>query len=386
MKKRTAALAALILMSAGIGCSKSYKLGQDQSVSESPWAYSRGNASAQGRIDNPSFTGNLSLLWEQKEGDKPIGPLTIFSDQLVYPSSKKRLRFFNLSDGAPSGRVKQKGLAHGGFISHDTLSFFALGHKRNMLVAYNMREGEAKWQKSVKDAAPGTIIVENKLIVSSVDGLVTALDPATGKQIWKFKAKERFIAGPSFEKGRIYQPGDKGTLYVLSLADGTELFKITADGPLTTAVAVDGMVYAGDIEGQVYAIDPESRSIVWRAKVLGPIWGAPALSKDNVFIGHSGGQLVCFDKATGEEKWRFDAGEVIKAAPLAIGNFVAVGTLGGHLFVVNAETGIPIYTHRLTGAIGQAPISDGSRIYVATESGRIACFWEKNEQHTQTGH
>ena len=118
--------------------------------------------------------------------------------------------------------------------------------------------GKQLWKRHIKDPSAGSIIVDNKLIIGSTDGRLTAFRFEEGSLIWTFEAEGGLAAPPSFANGRIFQPCDDGTLYVISPIDGSELYRVEVDGPMISAVAVSTMVYATDMFGHVYGIDPEA--------------------------------------------------------------------------------------------------------------------------------
>ncbi|HUV30127.1 MAG TPA: PQQ-binding-like beta-propeller repeat protein [Acidobacteriota bacterium] len=368
------------------GCSARYRLDRDMVSTGSPWPFARGGSEATGAVTHQAFRGKLDVIWSRRMGDKPAGPLTIYHEALIYPGTKKKARFFDIRTGRSLGSLKTKGVAQTGLVMQDSLAFFAVGPKPNRLYGIDLVNRKTIWKASVKDAAPGPIIVSNRLLISSGDGTVAAFDPASGERIWQFSAEGKFIASAAYGNGRLYQPDDRGLLHVLSLDDGREIIGIKTGGPLVNWVAVGDLLYATDMTGHVYAIGPETGEIVWRAALGQPTWTSPAAAGGRVFVGHSAGELVAFDAVTGGRLWTFDAGEVIKASPLVIDEYVVLGTLGGNLFLLDAADGSVIASQKVKGAIAFPPVTDGERVFVATQKGRVVCFGERYEQHKQTDH
>jgi len=368
----------LILLSLA-ACSARYRIDRDSLSIPSPWPFARGSVSGLGAVDSGDFPGRLDVIWKTKSGDKPAGPLTIYHGALVYPGTKKKVRFYDLVSGENLGILRTKGIPQTGVVMSDSLAFFCLSPKRNRLYAVDLVNQRVLWRASVKDAAPGSIILSNRLLISSGEGTLIAVDTETGETAWRFTAEGRFVASASAGSGNVFQPSDRSVLHVLSPEDGHEILRVETDGPLVSAVAVADLVYAADVRGHVYAIDPDSGRIIWRVKLEGPIWTTPVVLRDRVFVGHSGGWLVALDAASGRQLWRFETGEVIKASPLALDSYVVVGTMGGRLLLLDASNGRLLAKQQLRGAIAFPPVTDGRRVFVATQLGRIAAFGEQHE-------
>ncbi|MDH4156700.1 MAG: PQQ-like beta-propeller repeat protein, partial [candidate division Zixibacteria bacterium] len=292
----------ILLVFGTLGCTHKYHLSR-QASQESPWPYYRGDLAATGAIGRGSFDGKLDILWEYKSNDKPSAPLTIAHGSLVYPGAKNRIKFLDLVTGRYQGYIKSKSNPQTGLVVADSLAFFAIAPRRDVLYCRNLHSGHVVWERPVKDAVFGSIIVSDRLIIGSGDGVLTALDLYTGEVQWSYRSDSRFTAPPAYGDGKIFQPANNGTLYVVSAADGSELYRVDADGPMVNAVAVGEHVYGADVGGNVFSIDPGDGQVRWKVRLAGPIWTAPAVCDDQVYVGHSGGQLVALDGLSGQRQW-----------------------------------------------------------------------------------
>jgi len=369
----------LVIVPLAFSCSHKYRLTDEQASRPSSWPFHRRNLESQGSISQGVFNGKLDIIWEHKRGEKPAGPLSVHHGSLVYPGTKNKIRFYDGLTGKEQGFIKSHGTAQTGVAVRDSLAFFATSPRKSWLRCVSLRSGKQLWKQYIKDAAAGSIIVDNKLLISSTEGKLMAYHPEDGTLIWTFEAEGGFVAPPSFANGRVFQPCDNGTLYVISPTDGSELYRIEVDGPLVSAVAISTMVFATDMYGYVYGIEPEDGRIVWKSELDGPVWTTPAIANGRLFVGHSGGELAALDADDGKIQWSFDANEVIKASATLVGSYVLVGTMGGKLFSLDAADGRLIEQRQLNGAVAYSPVSDGDRVYVATELGMIICFGQRDE-------
>jgi outer membrane protein assembly factor BamB len=72
---------------------------------------------------------------------------------------------------------------------------------------------------------------------------------------------------------------------------------------------VDGIVYVGDLYGNLYAVDTETGCEVWRFKTDKSIeMSSPCVAEGIVYIGGTDYNLYAVDADTGLEVWRFETG------------------------------------------------------------------------------
>lgn len=375
-------IAATLLAS---GCTHTYYMPRERLAEPSSWQFYSADVQATGADTDSEYSGNLDVIWETKTNDKPTGPLTIAANgNLVYAGARHRIKFFDLVTGSFKGRIKTKKSPQTGMLVTDSLGYFATAPKDNSLICRNLYTGHEVWERPVKDAVFGTIIVNDRLIVGSGDGAIAALDQRTGETAWIYRSESRFTAPPSAADGRVFQPANDGRLYGLALADGQELFVAELEAPLVNAAAVADLVYVGDVRGNVYALDPADGRVVWKKSIGGPIWTSPAVAYGTVFVGHSGGELVALDAATGGTKWSYNAIDVIRASPIVSGQYVVVGTLSGKLYVFDAVNGNLKANREIEGSLSIGPVTDGQHVYIATDAGRIFCFGKLEQTISQS--
>ncbi|MCK4573431.1 MAG: PQQ-binding-like beta-propeller repeat protein [candidate division Zixibacteria bacterium] len=372
----------LTLLLAG-GCSSKYRLDRDEISRPAAWPYHHGDLASTGAVPDGRFSGKLDILWEFKSNDKPAGPLVIYNDRIVYPGTRHKIKFVDLMTGSKAGQFKSKGEAQTGLVMLDSLGYFAVGPRRSRLKCANFVTGKIMWQRPVKDAAEGSILVDNRLYVSSTEGVLMALDPYSGDLLWRFSASGLLKAPASFGAEKIFQPFDDGLLYALT-PEGKELFHVELDAPLVSPVSIADLVYCADVAGNLYGIDPEDGRIRWRDHIDGPVWASVTVADGRLFVGHTGGELVALEAATGKTLWRYDADEAIVASAVVAGQYVVFGTMGGKVFSLRTADGTLVQERQLSGAVATTPITDGDRVFVATDKGIVTCFGETDDQLMQT--
>jgi quinohemoprotein ethanol dehydrogenase len=160
----------------------------------------------------------------------------------------------------------------------------------------------------------------------------TAYDPSSGYvYVHGVARNSAYVARPqAFTSGQRYQSG-------------------APDGPLGSTIG-----------WTLTAIDSVANRIIWQADGLGDAgYGALATAGGLVFAGQVDGQLVAYDARTGKPLWQFQAGWGITAPPVtwSLDGVQYVSVMAGG----NSESGPPardgdaIWTFALTGNIDEPP-------------------------------
>jgi outer membrane protein assembly factor BamB len=89
---------------------------------------------------------------------------------------------------------------------------------------------------------------------------VHCVNRANGKPVWKFRTRGKVDSSPVVCDSKVVVGSEDGRLYLLSLADGKELWSYTIGDPVISSPAVvrapnrpDSMVIVGADDGMVYA-------------------------------------------------------------------------------------------------------------------------------------
>jgi len=141
----------------------------------------------------------------------------------------------------------------------------------------------------------------------------------------------------------------------------------TGGAVLSSAIAVDGVIYVGSEDKSLHAIDAATGERKWVFAVDAIIDASPVYNNGLLFIGTDTGVLHAIDSATGLEKWKYETGGRIagEANVLDIaddaGNakpFVLVGSHDGLLYCLDAATGQKRWTYETGDYINSGVILD----------------------------
>lgn len=178
-------------------------------------------------------------------------------------------------------------------------------------------------------AAPKPLLADGVLYVGSGDGGMNAVDPSTGKQLWRFQAEGRIRSG--------------------AIADGPRLV-------------------FGTMENFVYALDRKSGSQLWRIDAHGPIVAAPSVIGDTLVIGVSAGLILGVDPATGKSRWAMQpwlSAVDSSAVPDAGTRFFIGSSDMRRVSYMDAKDGNVIWRSDVYGWPWATPEVSGDRVFVS---------------------
>ncbi len=160
------------------------------------------------------------------------------------------------------------------------------------------------------------------LYVAEIGGSVYALDPKTGKEIWRSKTKARIVSGPSVS-------GD--------------------------------LVLLGTLDGEVLALKRATGVIAWRTQASSEVLAMPVGSGNTVVVKSVDGREFGLDAATGDRRWSFDRNVPNLSlrglsAPMISGNRVYIGFDSGKLAALNLSDGAVAWEQIISVPTGRSEL------------------------------
>jgi outer membrane protein assembly factor BamB len=201
-------------------------------------------------------------------------------------------------------------------------SFIALDVKTGQLVWDSNLPGEKIFHGTWSNPTYGVIKGRPQVILPGGDGWVYSLEPKTGKLMWKFNANPpgaKYILGPRgtaneviatpviyddkiyFGVGQDPEHGEGvGNFWVVDATmdgDVSEKAKVWHRGgnefhrTISTVAIQDGIVYAADLSGFLYAMDAKTGELFWKHDMLAAVWGSPFVADGKVYLGDEDGDV-----------------------------------------------------------------------------------------------
>jgi len=168
----------------------------------------------------------------------------------------------------------------------------------------------------------------------------------------------------------------------------TNLYSITADGTCnwrtglgflvsSTPALSDDMstVYVGSWDSNLYALNAQDGTILWKAPTRDVIYASPAVAADGtVYVGSSDGSFYAFSPQ-GVLLWTFDLLDPVRSSPAVAGDgTLFFGAGDGSLYAINPD-GTRRWSYNTTGQdrndLNSSPALGTKGVYIGSENGFV---------------
>ncbi len=224
---------------------------------------------------------------------------------------------------------------------------------------------------------------------------VSAFVAQSGQRAWRFQSKdakrgERMTTGGlAYDQGRVYVTGNNGVVLAIDAATGAELWRHAVTAPIRTAPAVTGgRVLVITADNQLFALDSRTGEPGWRHagafEQAGILGGATPASLGGIVIAaYSSGEVFALELETGRALW---SDTVLRPRrTLAAGTFndivgdpvidrdrVFVAGVSGEMVALDLQRGDRIWSASVTST--QMPWVAGEQVYVLTDRNELVCM------------
>lgn len=232
-----------------------------------------------------------------------------------------------------------------------------VGDYTNTLAAIDQQSGFEKWQFTAEDRYIAPALILNETIYApNTDHYLYALD-SNGGLLWRFKTSGPNWTKPLADENYLYMASMDHYLYALNFDYASSDLTADDNGSRTTVaepvwkldlgaavvadpVIVEGVLYAGTIDGMLYAVDLEKHEVLWSFEdndATASIWGSPVILSDTIYFGDEAGSIYALSAQDGSAIWPspFAAGGSVISSGTALEDRVVFATTEGKIFSIN---------------------------------------------------
>ncbi|MBS1849402.1 MAG: PQQ-binding-like beta-propeller repeat protein [Acidobacteria bacterium] len=276
------------------------------------------------------------------------------------------------------------------------------------------QQPSVKWTfKTGGPVVASPAVADGVVYIPSMDTYLYAIDQQTGKEKWRFQSRMPIASSPAIAHGMLYFVSSAGSLGAIDISNGKIKWALPTEyerkfeaknlhglpSPAQTipdafdlftsspAVA-NGKVYFGSGDGNVYAADAETGTLLWKFATQDVVHASPAVVNGVVYIGSWDSRLYAIDAETGLLKWSFQSGEDpvmhnqvgFQSSPAVADGVVYVGCRDAHVYAIDAATGKKKWDYPTSKSwvIGTPAVRDGL-VYVGTsDSSRFMALDARN--------
>jgi outer membrane protein assembly factor BamB len=227
----------------------------------------------------------------------------------------------------------------------------------NVISTSNVSTLVQRWAvPTIDGGAPDPIVAYGRVYVAPTDGVVRALDPATGTLLWSYDTGGTMSGtAPTAAGNLIYIGNDNGVVLALSVSTGLPVWtRDIGSEVIGSPVAGGSAVYVGN-ESTIYALDASTGTLKWRAGLSGH---SPTLAYGLLY---TEAQFACIvqarDAATGHFVWtdEFCSEADVSMTTAAADGLVFDASVGVHALV--GTTGEVVWSSAIDLGPGPMPVS-----------------------------
>ena len=243
------------------------------------------------------------------------------------------------------------------------------GRLEGEVIAFATGFGKIRWRTRIGPTESSPLLADGRVYVGDWRGRVYSLDERTGRVRWTFQGKGRIKGAVAKSGNRLFVGTYDGYLYAIRASTGKVIWRTRSQDRLggrgqfysTPAVAY-GRVYIGSTDGKVYSYGAASGTLRWSQGTGGYVYGSPAVWRKTVYVGSYSGRFYALDAATGDVKWRFQAKGDISGSATVLNGVVYFSTFDELTYALDAHTGNLLWTFRDGKYAGV--VADSERLYL----------------------
>jgi outer membrane protein assembly factor BamB len=180
-------------------------------------------------------------------------------------------------------------------------------------------------------------------------------------------------SSPAVVNGVVYFGSDDNNVYAVNATTGARLWRYTTGGYVNSSPAVvNGVVYFGSGDNNVYALNASTGGLLWKQANGGSGAFSPAVANGVVYIG-DGGSISALNAGTGALLWRYASivsfVSFLSASPPAVENGVVYfGTIDGYVYALNASTGAKLWSTIIADGVYSSPAVANGVVFISGSS------------------
>lgn len=291
---------------------------------------------------------------------------------------RDQVRFWSFQTGGPIFSTPVVSAVGTVFVGSADFNFYAIGPDGRL--QWSFRTG-----RLIDSAA--AIAADGKVLVPSGDGMVYALDARSGRELWRFAARNLksgqvemanwFEGNVSLTpQGLALAPNDDFCVYGLDSQGGLQ-FESCVRGMVWSAIPTDkdGRHFFCSLDMSCYGIDGSGQQL-WKKGTWGVVSASPAIGPEGtVYITSFDAGLYALDPATGRERWRFKTRDHIYGSPaVAADGTIYIGGADGTMYALADRGNRPEmkWAYDTLDPIRSSPVVDGDgNIYFGNGDGKV---------------
>ena len=224
------------------------------------------------------------------------------------------------------------------------------------LFEVNLARADARLEEGKE--LPGRILASpllgEELVYVGAERTLLALERDSHQLRWSFETGQSIWSQPLLLDGMLLFTSLDHNLYALDPQEGTEIWRLDLGGAAPVApVLYEGQLYTGSFSRKIFKISGQG-SILAEFSTEDWVWGAPAIIDGVLYAADLGGNVYALEirEESFRLLWQSEVSErAIRATPVASGEYVIVAGRDQKLYWLDRDDGRTYFTRELAGEI-----------------------------------
>ena len=212
-----------------------------------------------------------------------------------------------------------------------------IGSDDEHLHVLNLLAGREAWKVNLGSSIRSSPLVENERVyVGSDNGEIQCYD-FSGNIQWRTSAKRSVTASPHFNDNIIYITSLDGLLYAIDAKSGWVVWRFRMDnGSISTPTTHENHIYVGSTDNSFYCINSKSTKKVWSFDTDNQINSNPVFYKGAVYFCNVDGMVYSLHAASGRLRWKYQAEGQITGSPIIVDDIIYIGAADNKFYALPA--------------------------------------------------
>jgi outer membrane protein assembly factor BamB len=237
----------------------------------------------------------------------------------------------------------------------------------------------------------------SRIYTASYDGVVSAFDPQSGRQLWRTKVGIRLSAGPGVGEGRLVVVSKDGFAISLDSDSGAEQWRANIGGESLARPLISGeSVVLQTIDNRMRALSIYDGRELWVIEQSTPALtmrgsADPVLIGNTAISGFDNGRLVAANLIGGDIVWEsmlsppkgrsdLDRLSDVDGSIGVVGQDLYAAGYQGRIAAVAAESGQILWNREISSYEGVS--ADWNSVYTATADGEVVALSRRDGTET----
>ncbi|NLS78803.1 MAG: PQQ-binding-like beta-propeller repeat protein [Chloroflexi bacterium] len=252
------------------------------------------------------------------------------------------------------------------------------------LYALNVSDGQLRWRFLTGGSIYGAAAAQDQMVyVASSDRQVYALEASTGAKKWSFETGNWVWSAPLVAEGRVYVSSMDHKVYCLDASTGQKIWEYSVGAAMAgTPSYAEGMILVGALDSKVHALDAQTGAPKWSFETARKpflnwklpagrwFWGQPLVVDQVVFAGSLNGKVYALELATGQELWQADLEGPVLAGFAHNGEYLYAVTEKGDLYRIDGAQQ-PVKLASAGGTVFAQPVVNNQIVYLPLSTGSL---------------